>query len=597
MIGQVFHVVTEFRFEVGSALLGTEKLQSAVEGVSSAADSALVSFQKLGLGVAAQFGLGTSGVLGVLGLAVKSFDKFKQSQIALANVMGASGDPFANRMAAAAGAMERMNGIANEFGLPVDDLIQMTKLIGPMLNNEKTASGKGLAGPGFSNAISLSRSLLKSAPTLGVDPGLVQGQMQNMISGHASMGDTLFQRLVSDTQAMAEFKTKGSKGFNALDGAKRVELMSKALDQFSKDAEVLSANVDTLRGQMTIFGNTISSSVGILRQVGEALMVPIVKIFKAVNSYLANQGKEIFKQLSRAVGPWIKDPERFIGMLMQMSKLKADVNIVKNILGITGAMFGLQSVLGFLNVKIPFISAGLAKFTGALTAVSAAEAGMLGTTGILGTLNVVTFGITRFVAGLTLLIGLMSFFSRVAASAKIEETKRMLNAAPAVAENAANLSRIFDVIDEGVQRIADGLGKMWASTIMFDLGTGIIQKFTEVMGMFLGWAQGAAFAFMELFNQIQNSMFGQGFSFSAISDAWTAGVDMMMERILGGAESGESGISGNVTNIAKVEIRNEFKEQQEPDRIAFSLKDQLLKAAQNPTQRRGGSLQAATVGR
>ena len=54
--------------------------------------------------------------------------------------------------------------------------------------------------------------------------------------------------------------------------------------------------------------------------------------------------------------------------------------------------------------------------------------------------------------------------------------------------------------------------------------------------------------------------------------------------------------SNVVTNIGKVEIRNEFKEQLEPDRIAFSLKEQLMKAANNPTQARGNSFQGAFAG-
>lgn len=597
MIGQVFHVVTEFRFEVGSALLGTEKLQSAVDGVSSAADSALVSFQKLGLGVAAQFGIGTGGVLGILGMAVKSFDKFKQSQLALANVMGNSGDPFADRMLAAATSMEKMRKMANEFGLPVDDLVQMTKLIGPMLNNEKTKSGQGLAGPGFSTAIDMSRSLLKSAPTLGVDPGLVAGQMQSMISGHASMSDTLFQRLVSDTQAMAPFKESGSKGFNALDGAKRVEVMRKALAQFSKDADVLAGNVNTLRGQFTILSNQLSSSVSILRSLGEALMVPIIKALKAANAFIAKEGLAIFQQLARGIGPLIKEPEQLIATLMQLRDLKSDVTSATKIVSVAGGILAAASAMSFMGIKIPFLTAGIAKLAGMITAVEGPIAAITLGAGFGGAFNAIIMLISRIAAPLLLLVGIFQLFSRAIAIARINDAKRLLEMAPLIAKVSATFARIFDVFNEGFGKIAEVLAPLFQMAGLFEFFIGILEWVSEGIMLVMAGFQGLVFGLLETFNQAKSFMTGGGFSATAIGDAFGAGVDQMIERIMGGVDSGEGGLATNVTNIAKVEIRNEFKEQQEPDRIAFSLKDQLLKAAQNPTQRRGGSLQAATVGR
>jgi hypothetical protein len=46
-------------------------------------------------------------------------------------------------------------------------------------------------------------------------------------------------------------------------------------------------------------------------------------------------------------------------------------------------------------------------------------------------------------------------------------------------------------------------------------------------------------------------------------------------------------------NIGKVTIENKFKENMEPDRIAFTIRDQLLKAASNATQARGQTLYPA----
>ena len=77
--------------------------------------------------------------------------------------------------------------------------------------------------------------------------------------------------------------------------------------------------------------------------------------------------------------------------------------------------------------------------------------------------------------------------------------------------------------------------------------------------------------------------------FEGTGDAFSTGFDEMMRFQGQGQGQGALNTSNNVTNIGKVEIKNEFKENMQPDRIAFSLKEQLLKTAQNPTGARSRS--------
>jgi len=597
MIGQVFHVVTEFRFEVGSALLGTEKLQSAVEGVSSAADDALLSFQKMGIGLVAQMGLGAGGVLGILGKSIQSFDKFKQSQLALTNVMGSGAGSFEERMASSAEMMERMSQIAGKFALPVDDLISMTKLMAPMLAAHTNAKGESLAGPGFSTAISMSRSLLKSAPVLGIDPGLVQQQLLRAIEGQASMGDTLFGRLVADTPAMAPFKEKGSKAFNAMDITKRVATLNAALNTFSSDAKVLDATVHSLSGQFRLLQNSLTSSMSILRPLGATLTEIVVRAMETINKMLMGPLKEVFVQLGRAIGPNLRNPEQLIATLMQLKDLGSSVRSAEKVLAIAGGIVGAAAAMAFFSIQIPFLTSGLAMAARAITFLTMPLKGLSLGLGVGGIFNSITILISGIIAPLLLLVGVFQLLSRAFAIAKIRDMKHLVELSPRVAEAGATLARIFDVFNEGFGKMAELIAPFLSMSSLMDFLVDILETATMWIGSFLGAFQGLVFMIMETVNQFQSLFSGGGFSMSAIGDAWTAGVDMMMERILGGAERGDASLSSPVTNIAKIEIRNEFKEQQEPDRIAFSLKDQLLKAAQNPTQRRGGSMQAATVGR
>lgn len=86
------------------------------------------------------------------------------------------------------------------------------------------------------------------------------------------------------------------------------------------------------------------------------------------------------------------------------------------------------------------------------------------------------------------------------------------------------------------------------------------------------------------------------FGAESIAQAFNDGFNEYLAQNLRPPEQGGQAFVNNVTNIDKVTISNEFKEQQEPDRVAFTIKDQLMKAAQNPTGAYGRSLAGGLVG-
>jgi hypothetical protein len=163
---------------------------------------------------------------------------------------------FQERMATSASIMEKINKLAQEFSLPSGDLLDMSKLLAA------TLVPKGLAGTNFGTAIDISRNFLKAAPTLGVDPGLAKGQLLDAIQGRASMGDTLFQRLMNETAAFKPFnKQGGPQAFNALPAPERVKLVGLALKQFASDMDVLKGNAMSLSGEMRRLGRSDQGTV------------------------------------------------------------------------------------------------------------------------------------------------------------------------------------------------------------------------------------------------------------------------------------------------------------------------------------------------
>ena len=229
-------------------------------------------------------GLGKLGLLGALESAIHSSDKFRQSQISIANLMYDGTTPFIDRMNQAETIMGRINKLANEFALPSDEMMQMTKLIAPMLRNANGA-------PDFQLATDLSRNVLKAAPTLGVNPNMIMGQRQAMLGpvGSASRGDTLFQRLTADTKSM---KGMSSQSFNAMPEAKRVNLLLKAMEELTKDTAALEANGRTLHGQITIFKNQMLSMFSVLKTIDDMILKIVFPALATVNDFICKTAKK-----------------------------------------------------------------------------------------------------------------------------------------------------------------------------------------------------------------------------------------------------------------------------------------------------------------
>jgi hypothetical protein len=229
-VSQVFNVLTEFRFDIAHAVAGSKTLQSEVGKISSAADDAHFAIKRIGMGLVAQTGLGTGGLIGFLYKAVQISDKFYQAQLKLSNIMTSNkmftGDnAFEESMAASEKALNNMSAISKKFSLPADTFAQLATGIGAAL------AVKGLDDSSMGKSTDLTRSFMKSAPVLGIDPASYQQNLLDMVMGQGSMGDRMSQRLMMETSAMKPFG--GSmKGFNALEASKRIEVLTKALDQF-----------------------------------------------------------------------------------------------------------------------------------------------------------------------------------------------------------------------------------------------------------------------------------------------------------------------------------------------------------------------------
>ena len=131
MVNQAFHVLTEFRFDFAHAVTNSQTLQNEVGKISDAANGAMHSIQRMGIGLVTQMGLGAGGILGFLYNAIQASEKFAQSQRNLANILLSNnevfkngGFDFASAMGQSEAIMENVIKKAREFALTDSKIVR-----------------------------------------------------------------------------------------------------------------------------------------------------------------------------------------------------------------------------------------------------------------------------------------------------------------------------------------------------------------------------------------------------------------------------------------------------------------------------------------
>ena len=618
-----FKVVSEFQFEIGSAVLSTQTLQNEVGKLSSLADEALFSFKSLGLGLAANLGLGGGGALGLFSNAIQSSEKFRDVQLSLSTIISANRDvltgtieTFNDRLASSSKIIKDIVADARKFGINEAALLETTKLLSAQL------VPKGFAGTDFEVPREISRDLLKAAPVLGVDPGLVQGQLLRIIEGSASIGDTLFRRLKSETQAFSDIKT--SKQFNILPAAERLDRLRRGLGQFTNDAEVLDDRLGSLAGQMAVLKSLTVGVDSIFRKLGDVVKVPIIAVMKDINRILSVNGRAFVDNMADILRPLIEDPRQAIINLLQLKSAISDVDKTVTTL----AKAGILQLLGFIFSKIakvsmfasPLIGAltigisvfadalgqindPLAQFLERLTKIGSVMAAIAVTLLIFGKL-----GIAIKILGLVLklaiapalaLFGVFQLMSRAAAIAKVADADKIAAFSAKFAEISSRLFKainmmltpfamLFNAVAELISPLFSVTNTMPVMIQALESVVPIAEKlgngFITLAALMDGSLAAMAF-FVENFNimdifSVDALADNAGKAGAAFDDAFNAFVENAVSRQ---GQGGNTIVQQNI-QVDKIDIKNEFKEQQEPDRVAFTIKDQIMKAATNPVQ-------------
>jgi len=607
---QIFNVLTEFRFDIAHAVAGSKELQSTIGDISNAAQQAEYNIKRISMGLVAHAGLGTGGFIGVLYSVINAADKFEQSQRAIANIMMTNNlftgaDAYAKSMNEAGLAMEHINDVANKFSLPADELLNFSKMIGATLVNS------GLDNSRLDKSINLSRGFLKSAPVLGIHPQLAQGQLMDAIGSHsgggANMGDTLFRRLTGETEAMKAYSgSAGAKAFNALPQAQRLDVLTKALSQFGSVTEIVTANANSLHSQLERLKGNIIGVFTVLRPIGKAIMDPFRKILLQVNTYLEHEGKKIGQTLGRVLTDILKSPEKLFAQIQQLRGLKQDVKSAGNILALVGLLHGITSALKFMGVTL---NGGLL-MTG-LRAIGSAFSYLFGIIPGMAILSFIfrafSFLITSVVAPLVLLTTILQGITRGMAQAKIADMKWIAGNMPKFLLFFENMKIQFEAIMSPITLAIEGIAMFVEWLFSFGEGSQFIVDHLNVISTAFELLGRTIVGILSIVSGVTNAIIGLIFDLKAMNfkgaltnlgPNFMEGMTDLYHRFYKpkSMDINDQSTAQTKVEIDKIEINNAFKENAEPDRIAFTMRDQMLKAALNPLQAQGRSLRGLSNG-
>jgi hypothetical protein len=296
------------------------------------------------------------------------------------------------------------------------------------------------------------------------------------------------------------------------------------------------------------------------------------------------------------IQPLTENPERVIATLMGLRDLKKNLDLTGTLLATTGAIIGLHHAMMMFGIKVPLLSPALHAMNAALDFF-----GMrlfmfrASTIPLIGIFDKLVIFASNLIAPLILIMGVFQLISRAIAIARIADAKAIADLIPKFATVSANFMRLIDIFNEGFNKIAEVISPIFRVSGWFELLIDILDGVTTGLALAVGGFQGLLWGIMAFIDQIKSGLTGGGFSMDAVGTAFDAGVNEILERVFGSIDGGTATVN-QVQNIAKVEINQQFKEQQQPDRIAFALKDQLTKIDQNRTSARGRSFAGATLG-
>lgn len=631
-IQQSFNILTAFKFEVGAALASSNQMGKALDGLSEKAKGLNEQLKFSAIQWGAQLTGAQFGILGFFRNLLETSEETYDIQRRMATLITNNPKAFAegplkfkDAMQVSEGIMKNIVKEADKFGLDT------TKYFYKIEGINAALFGKGVTGVNFQNSRKLARNIMLGSEML---PGLenidIQNSMLALVMGQARRGQKLWDTLRADTKTLGGITAPQ---FNRMTPAGRVENLNKAYEELIKNEDALLARMNKLSVQMTRLRDRFTGILNITTKMGEVLRQFVIENIKLTIKFVDDQLAPVFDKLGGVLKKLVEG-KSLVDLYFQIKEL----GTISKSVSISGTLaslsFGLTELAAFLasfpKVRgalfkgLRFLGVGLAAGASKITVVFAIMSKVFGFL-----LRAVTYYAKFWAAAFTV--------SRIWEKAKIQADKldtiafgkkigdlttQTIGLSEALikltapfkwfTEKTAELVSPFMSVGFWLEQLGKVLGflgnvEILSATSAMDqftlainsLGNSLIKysagimalglKFSKYVLGTLGMAAGSGIG--GPIGAAIGGLAGWGLgSYLGNKTKEKYGdlnlgelMDEIEKEMRAAKETGEkSFVQNNLTNIAKVEIRNQFSENFDADRVAVTLMDQLEQASQNP---------------
>lgn len=619
MISKVLmNIVSKFKFETGSSMLNISNVQKGFDGLSKSAKS--LENQMKGLMTTTSMSVtgGFGGIVGVIKQATDASEKFYLSARKLATLTTGSHtklqlqtrgpteidneyfSKFANSMENATKQINRVAQEASQFGIDAGQFVDAFTTLNAIL------LPKGAAGKNYEQVRSLARNSMLGASVLGLEDWQVRDRITSLVAGEVqNPQQLLFRRLKQETEA---FQGLSLSQFNAMKMKKRVETVNKAFDQFLDKPGVLESHLRSLSVQMTILRNRTMGLDSVFKDVGFTIRTVTVDALIEVNKWILEKFKPALNTITREIGRHLTGLDRLKDAYVQvnkLSRLSTTWDFSKTVAGFGFLVFEL----GALLVTLLGVVRTTKVFGGSLYFLNAVLIkGLTLLTSFRWILSFVIAGLTKFLKIFTGVFILFRIIDSAKAQAKLRDLEKGINTIDKFAESMVFLSRKMMEIMSPAIALIDELASSFAHLFSYSFwgkfiegflrSTVVVDSVAVSMGIlhkvFVG-LQTATVGVLKTFENLYEAFStilkqGVGGAFDQFKENQQALALSLVKFQMAKEKSFYEAlqqrqlkdllpnVQKNVLNIAKVEIRNQFKENIEPDRVAVAIKDLFEKS-------------------
>ncbi len=642
MAGIAFEIVADIKMGVGQAMLESERVKRAIGGISRAANDAQTAIANMGLQFASSLGLGGLSLAGGLLKSISLSEKFNQTVNTFAGIITGNMDVFAgdylkdfnNRIALSTQLMHDLSAEANRIGTSESDFFRFFKEI----------SYIGLKGGLTLEQIkTLASHVTVAAPIAGINKALAGHQITQMALRGAAASPTLWKMLVTEAPSLEKFQgRRGMTEFGQLSVSARMQILATAFKDIGDRPELLARQLNTIGSQMDILRNHLVGMESVLMPLGDILRPILIDSLRDASGVIDGPVRGTIQEFANILRRFVDQNLEMMKDMHQASQLDRTRSLAAIIIGIIPNILllgvGLQvAQFGLINTTKNFM--GLAA---ALEKSSEAIRGfvmwLFGGRAIFQQLGMVFGGTLPAMSRLTLglrVLGVLFVRLNVLIGALFIIIQTLIRAGAEFRINMAkwsigNMERVTRLFDKFlgvvhmlwspfqgfIEQMGSFLGTsiitvgvlealIWAFERVTDLlkifarGVMVIRGIAAVIGEFLG----AIVAWVGLlsqgkFAQAADFLDQEWNPFEAFFKQWEED-EKMME---GFTRQKKPTVSPKYEHHGDVNIFNDIKEAFEPDRIAFTVSEQIKKALTSPksavaTAGGGGTFDMSTTAR